>query len=835
MKSKNRNKIIFNTGIFSGKQTQTNLAVPLAESNSLDNLETLLKLSDEDPQLLFENSETTKITLNKKTKRKLLKETKKYTNIYDAIQVTKTKLLQNLQPSFISLFFPRYSDVTTIDIQTKTLFKSLNTTYLQSLTIFLNNTVTKIKKLNPPNNYSYIKPTICNTDEWNFIYKNLQNTETPFNYSNNFKIIFKTPKYTTPDTFITLKKQIEDFKQLVINKTPCPPKYTTIPTNNNQFNLTQISDFLYKIEGRNQNQIHIPHYVIKCLDEGLKTVPSNTNFNYDELNISFSVFENKLLWSMVFPSNDIEKRILPNKLLQNKPKIQPPKNAFISKWVEMTKLLFTKSILTSQSKNKITKDDLNFYKTIKFFKNNSNLIIKKADKGNCVVLMTKQFYIEIGRNFLESNKDFIVTLPLDPTLTITNKITYELTKLLQENKINQLLFTILKPTTHPKTPSIYFLPKIHKNPNISGRPIVSANNHPCENISIFLDYVLQPYSTKHPLFLKDSTNLLQEISTLSNLPQHALLFSIDVVNMYTMIPIKEMINEILITINENPLLLNHPKYSINKDTIKTLLELTFETNYFEFNDILYLQTNGIAMGTACACVTSDIFICNFVEKNLFKHLYRPAFYKQYRDDSFGIWLHGKEKLDNFLNHINTLHPKIKFTMSTGKTIEYLDLKISLTEWGTIATETYYKPTDTFQMLPYNSNHPNHVKNNIPKSQLIRHIRNCTYPQNLRLHTTHLFANLLKRKYPAHLLLQKLTKHNLKRLQILKYKQKTKFNKIPLILKHQNNLPNFSNTLKHLTTMLKTKYPQLPDTLIGYSIHNSYGKTLIRAKFSANKT
>jgi hypothetical protein len=302
-----------------------------------------------------------------------------------------------------------------------------------------------------------------------------------------------------------------------------------------------------------------------------------------------------------------------------------------------------------------------------------------------------------------------------------------------------------------------------------------------------------------------------------------------------MIPIKEMINEILITVNENPLLLNHLKYSINKDTIKTLLELTFETNYFEFNDTIYLQTNGIAMGTACACVTSDIFICNFVEKNLFKHLYKPAFYKQYRDDSFGIWLHGKEKLDHFLNHINTLHPKIKFTMSAGKTIEYLDLRISLTEWGTIATETYYKPTDTFQMLPYNSNHPNHVKNNIPKSQLIRHIRNCTYPQNLRLHSTHLFANLLKRKYPAHLLLNKLTKHNLKRLQILKYKQKTKLNKIPLILKYQKNLPNLSNTLKQLTTMLKAKYQKLPDTLIGYAVHDSYGKKLIRAKLQTAKT
>ena len=204
MKPKNKNyknKIIYNSGIFSGIQNQTNLT-PLIESDSLQNLETLLKLSDEDPQLLFENEETTNIILNKKTKRKLLKETKKYSKIYDTIQATKTKLLQNLQPSFISLFFPRNLDFATINTQTKILFKSLNTTYLQSLLITLNNTESKIKNLNPPNNYPYIKPSICNTNEWNFIYKNLQNIETPFNYSKNFKIIFKTPKYSTPNTLL---------------------------------------------------------------------------------------------------------------------------------------------------------------------------------------------------------------------------------------------------------------------------------------------------------------------------------------------------------------------------------------------------------------------------------------------------------------------------------------------------------------------------------------------------------------------------------------------------------------------------------------------------------
>jgi hypothetical protein len=236
------------------------------------------------------------------------------------------------------------------------------------------------------------------------------------------------------------------------------------------------------------------------------------------------------------------------------------------------------------------------------------------------------------------------------------------------------------------------------------------------------------------------------------------------------------------------------------------------------------------MGTACACVASDIFICNFVEKNLFTTLFTPKLYKQYRDDSFGIWLHGAESLNNYLKHINTLHDKIKFTLTFGKTIEYLDLKISLTEWGTVSTETHYKQTDTFQTLHYSSNHPNHIKNNIPKSQIIRHIRNCTFPQTLRLHTLHLCMNLLKRGYPRKLILHKTTHHNIKRLNAIKYKNKKRpLAKIPLIVTFHSTIPNLNRVLKTQAKKLTSITPIEP--LLGFNLEKSLSKHIIRAKFN----
>ena len=149
-----------------------------------------------------------------------------------------------------------------------------------------------------------------------------------------------------------------------------------------------------------------------------------------------------------------------------------------------------------------------------------------------------------------------------------------------------------------------------------------------------------------------------------------------------------------------------------------------------------------------AHVQLQIFSSVNLQKNIsLNGTFLPRFYRQYRDDSFGIWLHGEETLKEYLIYLNTLHETIQFTLSFGKQIQYLDLNINLTSWGTCNTETYYKPTDNFQYLDANSNHPQSTINNIPKSQLLRHIRNCSTPSALLAHTSNLAHNLKKRTYP----------------------------------------------------------------------------------------
>ena len=55
------------------------------------------------------------------------------------------------------------------------------------------------------------------------------------------------------------------------------------------------------------------------------------------------------------------------------------------------------------------------------------------------------------------------------------------------DEIDNKTFNFLKPTTETtRTAKFYFLPKIHKK-EVKGRPIISGNGCPTENISAFVD------------------------------------------------------------------------------------------------------------------------------------------------------------------------------------------------------------------------------------------------------------------------------------------------------------------------------------------------------------
>ena len=84
----------------------------------------------------------------------------------------------------------------------------------------------------------------------------------------------------------------------------------------------------------------------------------------------------------------------------------------------------------------------------------------------------------------------------------------------------------------------------------------------------------------------------------------------------------------------------------------------------------------------------------------------PSCWYRYVDDTFVIWPHGRDKLQDFLNHINGLHKKIQFTMEIEKDghLPFLDIDIYRKNDGSLGHKVYCKPTHTNLYLQNSSHH-----------------------------------------------------------------------------------------------------------------------------------
>ena len=100
-------------------------------------------------------------------------------------------------------------------------------------------------------------------------------------------------------------------------------------------------------------------------------------------------------------------------------------------------------------------------------------------------------------------------------------------------EIDQQAYSYLLPR-RSRPARLYISPKIHKNKqNPPGRPIVSANSHPTENISQFVDSHLNPLVPKLPSYIKDTTHFLKRLDDLKELPPGSLLVTLDASSLYT--------------------------------------------------------------------------------------------------------------------------------------------------------------------------------------------------------------------------------------------------------------------------------------------------------------
>ena len=154
--------------------------------------------------------------------------------------------------------------------------------------------------------------------------------------------------------------------------------------------------------------------------------------------------------------------------------------------------------------------------------------------------MDTQFYInECNRQL--SYKTFYIKQDKDTTNKVTRNVTNYLRLIKNDNHINEETFTYLSPK-QPTCSRFYILPKIHKDRSSPpGRPIVSANGHPTEHISEYVNNILNPLVSKLPSYIKDTTHFLNKLDSISTLPNDSLLVTLDVSSLYTNIPHTEAI------------------------------------------------------------------------------------------------------------------------------------------------------------------------------------------------------------------------------------------------------------------------------------------------------
>ena len=204
--------------------------------------------------------------------------------------------------------------------------------------------------------------------------------------------------------------------------------------------------------------------------------------------------------------------------------------------------------------------------------------------------------------------------------------------------IDKWTFRFLSPH-HPKAARLYFLPKIHKQGN-PGRPIVSSNGSPTENISLFVDYYLRPLVTTIPSHIRDTTHFLQKLAELPTLPEDTLLVTLDVTSLYANIPHKEGIKACEDLLNTRSIPIPPTK------DLCHLIHTILTTNNFTFNGSHYLQIHGTAMGTRMAPSYANIFMGHLEQSFLQTHPQQPLSWWRYIDKVFLIWTHGEHTPTN---------------------------------------------------------------------------------------------------------------------------------------------------------------------------------------------
>jgi hypothetical protein len=387
------------------------------------------------------------------------------------------------------------------------------------------------------------------------------------------------------------------------------------------------------------------------------------------------------------------------------------------------------------------------YSIIKQLRANPNLIVINTDKNLGPALVTTSQYNNLCYEHLGHPNTYEVIINTDQNTmkahlinlvqSFYNRIEYDL---ICSNQDTNHLKIIISDINNKRLNYFYGLLKIHKK-QLCIRPIVSNSNSFLEGLSKWLDYHLQSILCQQDSYIRDSDTLVNEIRILPAQSAH-ILYTFDVVSLYTNIKTDKALRFIrqIIPIS-NPL----------RDFILQGLKIVMDNNYFMFNNLLYKQITGTAMGTASAPCYASLFL-SALERPLVRKYSNIVFYKRFIDDGLLIWENTNEfTIDDFLNDF-TKRSDLLFTYEKSDSkIQFLDIEI-IKDNKRYISRSYQKTLNLFLYTASTSAHPSGVLKSLVYGRIKKFYFQNDNHTDFIYFVTDLFQHLLKRGYTRHTLL-----------------------------------------------------------------------------------
>jgi hypothetical protein len=191
-------------------------------------------------------------------------------------------------------------------------------------------------------------------------------------------------------------------------------------------------------------------------------------------------------------------------------------------------------------------------------------------------------------------------------------------------------------------------------------------------------------------------------------------------------------------------------------SLKMLAAIIMQNNYFEYNQELYKQLEGIAMGTPAAVAIANLYMALAVDR-IIAEIPGVRAYIRFIDDIGLIFTGSKSKVDELFQTINNLCPELKFTMvCSNAELDILDLTFYVKN-GRLEHKTFQKAMNKYLYIPPFSTHPPATISGFIKGELIRYQRtNSEYVNRLAMEKLFL-KRLTDRSYSKNYVLRLIEK------------------------------------------------------------------------------